>query len=383
MGRALVNRLLDANFRVVVCNRGRKYWGTRDPSNGRVCRIVADRRKTSVYAERIRDMTTLMGKDWNIVADFCGFEAKDVQCSLQGLDGRFGLYTFISSDSVYEVCELPANISEISESMSIRPADPSEQKRLRKADDYGDGKLACEEVLKQFTESRVAAGHPPPCIVALRLPDVIGAYDDTHRLFAYYWWIVLHLDEGFAPLAVSDSDVNIPIAVVFSDDVAATIAAFGSSGSSAKPGFHAIQIGCAEQMPLANFLQYFASAISSRWPHASMPGVFNCNVQQGRCRTFLPSVERKCALSFSRAQQIGFTPTPLMQVLTHCAEFFNFAMSHHPTEAFEAIGKLPKSLRKRIMRRHWVLPAKGLKAPNASDMSSSAPSSSGSDSETD
>ena len=378
-----MNRLLEANFRVVVCNRGRKYWGTRDASNGRVCRIVADRRKTDVYADRLREMTTLMGKDWNIVADFCGFYAKDVECSMKGLDGRFKLYTFISSDSVYEVCSLPADIAVITESLSVRPADPAEQKRLRKLDDYGDGKLACEEVLKRFADSRVAAGQPPPCIVALRLPDVIGAYDDTHRLFAYYWWIILQLDEGFAPLAVSDAEKNIPIAVVFSDDVAATIAAFGSSDSIAKPGFHAIQIGCREQVPLNMFLQHFAWAITSRWPHASQPGQFQCNIQQGRCSSFLPSVERKHPLSFIRAQQIGFTPTPLNQVLVHCAEFFNFAMNHHPTEAFEAIGKLPKPLRKRIMRRHWVLPAKGMKAPNASDMSSSAPSSSGSDSDTD
>ena len=58
--------------------------------------------------------------------------------------------------------------------------------------------------------------------MALRLPDVIGAYDDTHRLFAYWWWIVLHLDEGFAPLSIGQADVNVPLAVVFGDDVAAT-----------------------------------------------------------------------------------------------------------------------------------------------------------------
>lgn len=213
-------------------------------------------------------------------------------------------------------------------------------------------------------------------IIALRLPDVIGAYDDTHRLFAYWWWIVLHLDEGFAPLSIAQSDVSVPLAFVFSDDVAATIAGFGTSPVPPKPGFHAIQIGCVEQMPLDSFLGFFAAAIARRWPFASVPGQFNCAVanQGERARTYLPSVERRNPLSFARAMSIGFVPTKLENVLLHCAEFFDFCRQHHQKEAFEAIAKLPKPLRKRILRRHWVLPPKGKKTPTASDMSSSSDS---------
>lgn len=167
--------MLDAQFAVVLVNRGRKYWGTRDHSNGRVVRVEADRRKTDVFSQRLSHVTKLVAKGgWDLVADFCGFDTPDAEAALQGLSGRFRLYAFISSDSVYEVCALPAQPQnqphpfELVEEMSVRPASIDERKRLRKRDDYGDGKLNCEETFQRWVdeEMKKAPQTPPPCIIA-------------------------------------------------------------------------------------------------------------------------------------------------------------------------------------------------------------------------
>ncbi|CEM11761.1 unnamed protein product [Vitrella brassicaformis CCMP3155] len=62
--------------------------------------------------------------------------------------------------------------------------------RLNRKDRYGHRKLACEEWLSRWVcdgHGGRADGkpHSPPRIVALRLADVIGPYNDTYRFWAY------------------------------------------------------------------------------------------------------------------------------------------------------------------------------------------------------
>ena len=53
---------------------------------------------------------------------------------------------------------------------------------LKNADSYGHEKLQGEELLlKELPPGRKA--------VVLRLPDVIGPFDSTHRLWAYWHWL--------------------------------------------------------------------------------------------------------------------------------------------------------------------------------------------------
>merc|ERR1711964_285217 len=164
MGRELVEALLARPARVCVVNRGRRYWGTDDPSNGRVARVMADRRDAEVYAECLSTATERLGSSWDLVADFSAFNGADIQTSLKGLAGRFMVYAYISSDSVYEVSSWAADswkprqgVELVCEALADRPADKKEQKRLRKEDSYGDGKLGAEEALAQGLEQVDAA----------------------------------------------------------------------------------------------------------------------------------------------------------------------------------------------------------------------------------
>ncbi|CAE8621789.1 unnamed protein product, partial [Polarella glacialis] len=105
MGRETVQALLALPARVCVVNRGRKYWGTEDPSGGRVARVIADRRKPDEFASRLSAATECLadGERWALVADFCAFNGADINTALAGFKGRFKAYAYISSDSVYEV----------------------------------------------------------------------------------------------------------------------------------------------------------------------------------------------------------------------------------------------------------------------------------------
>lgn len=56
---------------------------------------------------------------------------------------------------------------------------------LKKFDSYGYKKIKCEELLE--THAKANAGTMQ--VVALRLADVIGPYDESFRLWKYVTWI--------------------------------------------------------------------------------------------------------------------------------------------------------------------------------------------------
>lgn len=360
MGRALVARLLERPSRVVVVNRGRKHWGTRDPSEGRVTRILADRDDAQAFSGRIDRFTSHFGVRWAAVADFSAFNRADAQASLFGLKGRFELYVYISSDSVYEVSELasaawqwPGEQSEsVSEAMMRRPEDPSEVRRLRRADDYGHGKLEVEEALQNVGR-----------VVSLRLPDVIGPYDGTHRLWAYWLWLragdICPVDVAQRKRQRGDIIHDPPLCFVLSDDVARFICnLIGSPAPSGVPECDAVNMGCLTQPTLPGLLSLLAEA----------GGIESVTSSSAKPKSFLPSVDRPWPLRLQKlTETYGFVPTSLETALRLCVDFFREAERQFPEEASRAAQKLPAAARDHMLRC-MALP----KFTSSSDSSSSS-----------
>lgn len=73
------------------------------------------------------------------------------------------------------------------------------QKFLKDFDSYGYKKILCEELL-----TREAPDHNLE-VVALRLADVIGPYDDSYRFWKYVTWIktLLGLPSRLSPEVAS------------------------------------------------------------------------------------------------------------------------------------------------------------------------------------
>lgn len=72
------------------------------------------------------------------------------------------------------------------ETDAVRPFSLEEQDIFNARDNYGHSKLQCEETLKEYREK----GTGPPYI-SFRLPDVVGARDNTHRWWTYQMWMKL------------------------------------------------------------------------------------------------------------------------------------------------------------------------------------------------
>lgn len=381
MGRELVEALLARPARVCVVNRGRRYWGTNDPSGGRVARVIADRRDAKEFAAAVNAATTRVGGRWDLVADFCAFNGQDIQTALAGLQGRFDVYVYISSDSVYEVSAWasdgwkPRVEQLVAEAADTRPDSSSERRRLRRADSYGDGKLEAEEALAEGLAKDEAASSRS---VALRLPDVIGPFDDTKRLWAYWHWLragpedppqVCDVPAAKRARCSDHSEDRSPpadpqLAFVFSRDVARFITGLvRTERPSDAQRCDAVNLGCEQQVALSDMLALLAAGAGIDCPPPLKP--------TSRPRTFLPSVDRPWPLDLQRMRErYNFKPTPLEEVLRICAAWFAEACSTFPNEASTAAHKLPNVPAKAALARA------GLKAGRVSSSSSSGSNSS-------
>lgn len=389
MGRELVQRLVARPARVCVVNRGRKYWGTDDPSGGHAARLIADRRDASSFAGLLDEATKRLGTSWDLVADFSAYNGNDMRAALAGLRGRFRRYAYISSDSVYEVSAWAGDgwlqrkaISEepyVAEAESERPSSKKVRHRLQKADSYGDGKLEAEEAL--------AAGllEVPGCRgVSLRLPDVIGPFDDTGRLWAYWHW--LHagpedppqvpdtrgtkrpwriVDEA-TPQPAAGAEEAAPLSFVFSRDVARFIAGLlDVLATKDTPVHDAVNLACEQQPDLRKFLEIFAKAAGLEKP----PPVAVCK----RHKSFLPSVDRPWKLSCDHMLRgYSFAPTPLPEVLEISAAWFKQACSEFPQDALRAAGKLPPKARKKAIQQAGLEHVQGSSSSSSSSGSNNS-----------
>ncbi|PHJ24749.1 nad dependent epimerase dehydratase family protein [Cystoisospora suis] len=141
IGRTVVESLAAGGYSLVLLNRGRSYWDGKHVENAEY--IQADRRDSTAFSKCIDTLTQKEVEEgresWLAVVDFSAYKPTEMQASLDGLQGRFDMYIYISSDSVYEVCdsELWKDSPFVDESHAVRPADEARVRILRKKDTYG------------------------------------------------------------------------------------------------------------------------------------------------------------------------------------------------------------------------------------------------------
>ncbi|MDP2434871.1 MAG: hypothetical protein Q8P67_03945, partial [archaeon] len=221
---------------LVLANRGHCYWdgaarlATARLAAGeraRVEHVALDRKPRALSSGSQEEALTRIKElgPFHWAVDFSSTKAGSMQLLLNALGGRVGAWVYISSDSVYEVCEPFA--PPLKEEMAVRPMGEEERRRLAQEDGYGEEKLACEEALRQ-------AGIRHLC---LRLPDVLGPRDGTLRLLRYCLWTLLQpfVFPQVLPLHIPAASADRPLSFVYSLDVARCITSlilFNSSSSS-------------------------------------------------------------------------------------------------------------------------------------------------------
>lgn len=240
-------------FNITTLNRGNHYWDSEERVDPLIVdKITCDRKKIKKYGPKIFLNSR---HTYDYVIDFSGYKRKYVKYMIKNGPNIKQMYIFISTDSVYEVCK-PIRRHPILEESAVRPEDEKERKILNEKDDYGNDKLKCEEYLISSTSSMIQLnGQHMPCnsngngnnndnynvintdssgnfgddritkkadfkYLILRLPDVVGARDNTDRTFNYFLWLRTHKDIGI-PLHLAREEMK--LSFVYSETVASVI----------------------------------------------------------------------------------------------------------------------------------------------------------------
>lgn len=202
IGSEAVSRLLKRGDEITMVNRGNWYFDSEE----RIKPFVSAHFKCNRDKLLEVECEELSASGYyDAVIDFSSYNARQIKQVVEILRGRVGLYIYISTDSIYEVCDKKHDGLTVEED-AVRPKSPKKRLQLKREEKYAHDKLACEEVLQ---EQRKEGGFP---YVALRFPDVIGPRDNSFRFWTYQLWIKIHKDihhPVHMPNGVSDSKFSL------------------------------------------------------------------------------------------------------------------------------------------------------------------------------
>ena len=248
IGSETVRRLIDRGDEITMVNRGNWYFDSEERIKPFVsAHFICNRDKLlEIECEEL-----LTSGSYDAVIDFSSYNARQTKQVVDILKDRVGVYVYISTDSVYEVCD-KTHSGPTTEEDAVRPKSPKKRMQLKREEKYAHDKLACEEVLQQ---QRKEGGFP---YVALRLPDVIGPRDNSFRFWTYQLWIRIHKDIHH-PLHMPEGVSDDKFSLIHVEDAAKAIEKVLDAG----PAVHnqAINIAFNEHFTLKKLLRDIADKL--------------------------------------------------------------------------------------------------------------------------
>ncbi|CAF2325997.1 unnamed protein product [Rotaria sp. Silwood2] len=330
-GETVVELLALNTFDITVVNRGN--WKNYD-SNIRIrpfVKTINIDRKSSTAVEQLR--SSIGDEHFDAVIDFSAYDSDVVKDALKVLESRIKIYIYISTDSVYEVCQ-PFSNDLSSETDSIRPTDIDEYERLRKKDSYGHKKLKIEEHLSNWqSKSNYNWSY-----VILRLPDVLGPRDSTDRWWFYQMWI-----QFYSSIQKSlEISTHLRSSYVYVNDVARYITYILSKTyhDSSRTFYNQIlNIACTEIISINDLFNFIIDELNLNF--LNIPIEYNPNTETG----FFPSVTRG-GINISKAlsNEFNWKPTPIKQVIRETIQWYNDAYGRYPNERSYTIKRIRRTL---------------------------------------
>lgn len=212
IGSETVRRLLDKGDEITIVNRGNWYFDSEE----RIKPFVSEHFKCNRdQLLEIECEELLSSGYYDAVIDFSSYNSRQIKQVVDILRERVGIYVYISTDSIYEVCD-KTHSGLTTEEDAVRPKSPKKRLKLKREEQYAHDKLACEEVLQ---EQRKEGGFP---YVALRLPDVIGPRDNSFRFWTYQLWIRIHKDIHH-PVHMPQGVADTKFSLIYVEDAAKAI----------------------------------------------------------------------------------------------------------------------------------------------------------------
>lgn len=276
---AVVAALLQTKkYSLTLLHRGNQYWDYNTRISPFVKFVQFNRKKINECKFLDSDQT------FDAVIDFSGYKKKYLTPIVKKLKKKIRLYVYISTDSVYEVCDFKTpDDGTTDEKCSLRPTDPAKKRKFSKRDSYGHEKLECEEYLQSHLEVPY---------LFLRLADVIGPRDNTGR-FPCLWLTTQYTKDYDIPC----SDSHKQVSLVYSIDVARFVN-FALENNLKNEVFN---IACSEKPSLEILVKMVAGNRDVSFSRNSELGTY-------------PSVERG-PIDVSKLLRTGFKLTPLKVAL--------------------------------------------------------------------
>ena len=334
LGSATVQQILSKKLpsrHIFLVNRGHWPWSSKVDIKPNVTFVYCDRKKSLVQNKQLTDVTD--NTYFDFVIDFSAYSKKTLSPSIDLLEGKVGLYIFISSDSVYEVCDITHSLPS-KETDSVRPVSLEKQKVLKKQDSYGHKKLECEELLQmKFRQTGMK-------YLILRLADIIGPKDSTDRWWTYQLWVELNQKLEIPVLLPSELEKK-ELSFVYSQDVANLISKI-LLGDIDNHLIHneIYNLACQEVIQLDEFITEIKSNLCKnqrkcfRFSKSSdVPWIF-------------PSVSRGPVNISKATTYLGWKPKPINEVIKETVKFYKEIQSsqNYTKEKEEIIDAIVEDL---------------------------------------
>ncbi|CAG7673132.1 unnamed protein product, partial [Allacma fusca] len=103
IGSEVISKMLERNYKITVVSRGNWYFDSGTRIKPHVKQVICDRENSDL--EYCTDLLQVINETahFDIVIDFSAYKPEVISEALEYLNGKVGLYIYISTDSVYEV----------------------------------------------------------------------------------------------------------------------------------------------------------------------------------------------------------------------------------------------------------------------------------------
>ena len=337
IGSVVMEKLIaEDKYDITLIHRGNWHFDTALTVMPNVNNVVCDRNKDPPCAGEVdcdintlhycADVMEVVNKTdkFKAVLDFSGYEPKWVHDAIHALGEKVGVYIYVSSDSVYDVCAAKKKgvVRKTLEVDSVRPIDIAKRKSLIEADRYGDAKLSSEDALK---DQREEGGFP---WVALRFADVIGPRDTTYRFQLYQLWVTMYHDIGL-PVPVPGNIMDTRESLTYVEDAAQSILLAMDKPDSWDESYN---IGFEEDFSLWEILNHMANAVGTE-------GMEQDNAEDEKTTHLYPTV-LSGPMDISKAKErLGFKPSNVEKAFKKSAAFYENLFINDEREREEMITR--------------------------------------------
>ncbi|XP_035701133.1 chloroplast stem-loop binding protein of 41 kDa b, chloroplastic isoform X2 [Folsomia candida] len=314
-------------YSVTLVSRGNWYFDSATRIKPKLHKTISCDREDSDL-EFCTDLVTYIKETprIDIVLDFSAYNAAVMSASLDLLNekgpDKVGVYVFISSDSIYEVCRGSATPRVAGEEDDKRPESEEERNLLNEGDSYGNDKLECEELLR-------GPGNKIPYLI-FRLPDVLGARDTTDRWWTYQMWIEFY-DFLKVPLLIPVENRKLKTSYVYVKDVARAILLALNKPESWKSVYN---LGLEEPLTLQEFFERMAVAVRGQGREAVTFDTGEFNV--------FPSVSRGSVTIEKAKRVLEWEPSTWETVFKETVPFYKEAFYKFTSERDDASNQLTR-----------------------------------------